>query len=299
LRNEVPPGGLDTAGDAGIKLNDVQLVAVGIRCLVVGHSGDGRVFAAVHIDQFGLPLNGLIRVSLGGKPPWPKQHWLFVNGIGGEYHWLKLACQKLEARFGRKTVGVFNRGDRILCDLVECTGERSARQNGSTTSQGYLISRTESSRNAQRLLKENLELMLQPDMAGTDAVVVAHSQGCLLLRLVLEDLVTNGEGAIRNRMREHLRVNTFGNPSINWLAENNPAMKLRSFSRSTEHFANRADFVAGLGVLRPQDEAVGDDNGYSNVFVNENWKGHLFGAQYSLDANDYTDGPRSWLLNTA
>jgi hypothetical protein len=182
---------------------------------------------------------------------------------------------------------------------VEYAGERGARQNGSTTSQDLLISRTESSRNAERLLKESLELMLRPGRAGTDAVVVAHSQRCLVLRLVLEDLVNNAGGAMRDRMRQHLRVNTFGNPGINWRVENNPARELRSFARTTEHFANRADFVARLGVLGPRKETVGDDNGYSNVFVNESWKGHLFGAQYSLDDDDYVEGDRSWLLTTA
>jgi hypothetical protein len=159
---------------------------------------------------------------------------------------------------------------------VECAGERGARQNGSTTSQDLLISRTESSRNAERLLKESLELMLRPGRAGTDTVVVAHSQRCLVLRLVLEDLVNNGGGAMRDRMRQHLRVNTFGNPSINWRVENDPVRELCSFARSTEHFANRANFVAQLAVVGPHNEAVGADNGYSNVFVNENWKGHLF-----------------------
>lgn len=74
-------------------------------------------------DRIDPSSNERIRVSLGSSLPWPDRHWLFVNGICGEYHWLDLACLKLEARFGRKTVGVFNRGDGILWDLVECAGE--------------------------------------------------------------------------------------------------------------------------------------------------------------------------------
>ncbi len=141
--------------------------------------------------------------------------------------------------------------------------------------------------------------MLQPENVGPDSVVVAHSQGCLLLRLVLEDLVSNGGEAMHNRMRTNLCVYTFGNPSIHWRVENDPARELWSYSRRTEHFANKTDFVARLGVLRPNGGAVANANGYSNVFVNENWKGHLFGAQYSLDANDYTDGRNSLLLTGA
>jgi hypothetical protein len=254
-------------------------------------------------DRIETTPNDLIRVTLGSTPPWPKKHWLFVNGICGEWHWLDLACKKLEDRFGRKTIGVFNRGDGILWDLVECAGERSDRQQGSTRSQDNLIQRTASSRKAQELLGENLKLMLgQPE---PDSVVVAHSQGCLLLRLVLEDLANDRDETLHRRMEDHLCVFTFGNPSIHWKAENNPGLALASYSRRTEHFANRTDFVANLGVLRPRDETHGNNagggdgtnDGYSNVFVNENWKGHLFGAQYSLDARDYTRNRESWLLN--
>ena len=47
--------------------------------------------------------------------------------------------------------------------------------------------RTKSSREAQELLKVELERALR-DEQGKDIVVIAHSQRCLLLRLALEDL---------------------------------------------------------------------------------------------------------------
>ncbi|KAK4039112.1 hypothetical protein C8A01DRAFT_16875 [Parachaetomium inaequale] len=243
-------------------------------------------------DRIGTTPNDLIRVASGSSPPRRKQHWLFVNGIGGEYHWLDLACKKLKERFGRNTVGVFNRGDGILWDLVECAGERSHREQGNTTSKDNLIQRTASSMEAQALLGESLGLMLQ--QAGPDAVVVAHSQGCLLLRLVLEDLANTDDKKIHKQMEDNLCVFTFGNPSIHWKVENRPDVALASYSCRTEHFANNTDFVAKLGVLSDE---TGGDNGYSNVFVNESWKGHLFGAQYSLDDGDYNGGHESWLLN--
>jgi hypothetical protein len=44
-------------------------------------------------DRIDLSSNKRIRMTLGSSPPWPDQHWLFVNGICGEYHWwLDLAC---------------------------------------------------------------------------------------------------------------------------------------------------------------------------------------------------------------
>jgi hypothetical protein len=51
--------------------------------------------------------------------------WLFVNGIGRELFWLQLAYNKLRAIFHRNITGVFNRGDGLLWDIIECAGQRS------------------------------------------------------------------------------------------------------------------------------------------------------------------------------
>jgi hypothetical protein len=77
---------------------------------------------------------------------------------------------------------------------------------------------------------------------------------------------------IRERKNlKRLRVFTFRNPSYDW---DFPDVY-------TEHFANKEDFVAQLGVLR-------DGRNYrGTIFKNTSWTGHLFGAQYSLDPGDY------------
>ena len=224
------------------------------------------------------------------------EHWLFVNGIAGEYTWLRDACKKLDDsfKFGRETVGIFNRGDGVLWDLIECGGQRTA------SGQGDLIEQTASSMQARASLREALEYRLM-DGQSKPVVVVAHSQGCLVTRLVLEDLITGNDRAILGpQMRRRLYVFTFGNPSIHWKVEGAPTHQaLKSFCRRTEHFANRTDYVASLGVLR-QPTAGNDtpDEGFSNVFVNEVWKGHLFGAQYGLEAANYMGGQESWLLSS-
>lgn len=223
-----------------------------------------------------------------------EERWFFVNGIGGEYYWLGLACQKLAQEYGRKVVGVFNRGDGLLWDLVECAGQRSAREHGSTNSQDLLCEATTSSVSAQGILYERLKRALGLGEPKS-VVVVAHSQGCLVLRLALEQLIRDGDEKVKQKMRDNLCVFTFGNPSIHWM--------VHEYSRRTEHYANETDFVAKLGVLRLQSKnnTDGVQNGYSDrtVFVNKTWKGHMFGAQYSLDKDDYVnaEGERSWLLN--
>lgn len=117
----------------------------------------------------------------------PNEHWLFINGIGVEYPWLRLACEKLEDKYGRKVVGIFNRGGGLLWDLIECAGQRSDRLRGNTASQDTLIQATKSSAVAQETLYNRLKSILEKseDSLGP-RVMVARSQGCLVLCLVLQ-----------------------------------------------------------------------------------------------------------------
>jgi hypothetical protein len=90
-----------------------------------------------------------------------KEHWLFVNGIGGEVQYLRLACRKLAARYLRPITGIFNRGDGLFWDLGECAGERIERKNGgSTSSQANFCRRTKSSMEAEELLTKELKCQL-------------------------------------------------------------------------------------------------------------------------------------------
>ncbi|GLB03954.1 hypothetical protein AtubIFM57258_009669 [Aspergillus tubingensis] len=249
------------------------------------------------------------------------EKWLYVNGIGGELFWLHLACKKLARQYSREIRGVFNRGDGLLWDLVECAGERTAQRNGTAKEQKKLIQRTKSSRMAQESLVKELKSALKANPVPKHVVMIAHSQGCLLLRLALEqilnDSVNNTE--IPERMKKHLCIFTFGNPSVDWKWElgeqhieqvNLDDQQLDDFTNlsshvlRTEHFANDNDFVAKLGVLN---ESKSENSGYApeHVFINEkeDWaSGHLFGSQYSLDPDDYLNagsklsGKRSWLL---
>jgi len=77
--------------------------------------------------------------------------------------------------------------------------------------------------------------------------------------------------------------------------------ELEELFRRAEHFANDTDFVAKLGVLKRTVAAgagaamVSDGYSADTVFVNTRWKGHLLGAQYSLNRDDYVNsaGERS------
>ena len=283
------------------------------------------------------------------KLTWNREEtWFFVNGIAGEVYWQKLALKKLVEKFsngirahttagtsgqsatlggsggqkgpeggGQSTEirGIFNRSDGILWDLIECAGERYF---GTVVVRDGVIQRTKSSQIAQEELKLQLKAALNKNQMEGQAkggrhlvVVVAHSQGCLLLRLVLEELGTDSK--FDEQMRTRLRVFTFGNPSFDW--------DVHDLVNHTEHFANKKDFVAKLGVLRDYhcplcwSEKVNhpyhcracsvskSKHRQQFIFVNETRTGHLFGAQYSLEQGDYIcinrSGKRSMLLDCA
>jgi hypothetical protein len=159
---------------------------------------------------------------------------------------------------------------------------------------------------AQRVLSRELSAALQNESSNGYIVMIAYSQGCLLLRLVLQDFVRNN--AHQNAMRERLMVFTFASPSIDWMGTHEgKRIRLCEYVKHTEHFANERDFVARLGVLKSTEEGdlrnLGylDENENSFLFINRNsdWIGHLFGAQYSLRAQEYVDGNASRLLACA
>jgi hypothetical protein len=250
----------------------------------------------------------------------PAESWIFVNGIGGEAYWNHLAVSKIQDFFfdadnpedhsedatARRTVikSVFNRSDGILWDMLECVTERRsetsvARKRLNTSHGDPLISRTASSREALATLSNTLRSALSDSKSlQKDIVVIAHSQGCLLLRTALQEISSDVQEDFRDVMRSHLHVYTFGSPTYDW--------DVHAYAVITEHFANELDFVAKLGVLRrfssSPAESVKNDLTYCSrcragdekhlpkqrIFVNnKRQSGHLFGSQYSLQPRDY------------
>ncbi|TIC26228.1 hypothetical protein E3Q11_03157 [Wallemia mellicola] len=222
----------------------------------------------------------------------PEEKWLFLNGICGEYQWLELGCNKLRDRFKKEITGIFNRSDGIIWDLIECAGERNEKNKRS------LLQLTKSSMDAQNVLKKELVDALWPNTNGKAAhqvVMIAHSQGCLILRLVLQKILDEYKAkAQRDDLINRLNIFTFGNPGLDWKTKDG-SESLHRYTKLTEHFANKEDFVAKLGILNSYDF---DQRGYLNdhVFISE-CKGHWFGSQYSLSKDDYYLGENSMFLN--
>ncbi|KAL4723514.1 hypothetical protein ACLX1H_009149 [Fusarium chlamydosporum] len=229
----------------------------------------------------------------GGPPSQPNEKWLFINGIANEFFWFQRSCDKIRDTFNREVTGVYNRSDGILWDFIECCGERSDGEPNA------LIERTHSSKAAQEALEQELQAALWPATGkfSDKVVMIAHSQGCLVLRLALQMLLAETpEGSPQRReIKERLRIFTFGNPSIDWNVIDGTEQPLSKYVHTTEHFANETDFVAMLGVVMHRDDP---GSGYdpNMVFYSKTGKAHLFGAHYSLEVDAYHHGENSQLL---
>lgn len=226
-------------------------------------------------DHLGKPLPATYTTETPPNYKFNEESWLFINGIGGEYHWLKQYCDRVSKRFGRKVQGIFNRGDGLLWDLIECIHQRNFAQDTTSSKQA--------TDEMEKVLMSNLENAKIKKIA-----MIAYSQGCLVLKLSLIRILNN-PNVDKKVLSKKLRVFTFGNPSIDWLYGEED---LSVYSSYTEHFANSEDFVSKLGVIHE------DQKNYhgSKIFINENRKGHLFGTQYSLVNTLYNDGQTSQLL---
>ncbi|KAF5702868.1 hypothetical protein FMUND_13294 [Fusarium mundagurra] len=239
------------------------------------------------------PSPTYISALQGGPPSPPNEKWLFINGIANEFFWFQRSCDKIRDTFNREVTGVYNRSDGILWDFIECCGERTGGEPNT------LIERTQSSKAAQKALEQELRASLWPaaDEVPDKVVMIAHSQGCLVLRLALQTLVTETpRGSPQRRIiKERLRIFTFGNPSIDWKVIDGTEQPLSKYVHTTEHFANETDFVAMLGVVMHRDDR---GSGYdpNMIFYSKTGKAHLFGAHYSLGVDAYHGGENSQLL---
>jgi hypothetical protein len=286
----------------------VQRVALTLTYILKqGRSAPPRGLGDLHMnarlpsdfDKDGNPPPPTYTSKLEGdvKSP-PNEQWLFINGIANEFFWFQRSCDKVRDTFRREVKGVYNRSDGILWDLIECASERNA----ASDKQNEIIERTPSSKAAQSSLEKELTEALWPTSRAAPAkvVMIAHSQGCLILRLVLQKLV--GENPKRSQkmkdMKERLRVFTFGNPSIDWRVMSDGMKPLSEYASVTEHFAHEVDFVAMLGVATHcKDRNSGYDR--ESIFFSKGGRGHLFGAHYSLETGAYENGPKSKLLGAA
>ncbi|PVH67265.1 hypothetical protein DL98DRAFT_386718, partial [Cadophora sp. DSE1049] len=197
----------------------------------------------------GIPEDGLKSTEDQYSRAWAPhddEYWIFLNGICVGKNWLQNNIDRLSRTFHRPVVGVHNKTDGVIFDLVQCLIQRS------------LLFATLDIRECYVLVKKAL---YRPGIKKV--ILILHSQGGIEGGMVVDWLLNE----VPQDLLQYLEVYTFGNianhfnnPYRNALssaaagsyAVNESADPLKIHNRAIshiEHYANSFDFASRWGVL--------------------------------------------------
>lgn len=165
------------------------------------------------------------------------EQWIFLNGVACGEHWMKSCLNRLALTFGRPIIGVHNRTDGVVFDVIECLIQRNL---------GYA---TNDVRVCYRIVKEKL---YNPQYSKI--VFILHSQGGIEGGLVLDWLLQE----LPQNLLSKLEVYTFGNAANHF---NNPYRTVGSQCKAEEKPLEASlDVVAGAGENQaPKSDRIGAD----------------------------------------
>ncbi|KAI1082578.1 hypothetical protein F5B20DRAFT_578248 [Whalleya microplaca] len=139
------------------------------------------------------------------------EQWIFLNGVAVGEAWLQNNIDRLALTFKRPIIGVHNRTDGIIFDVIECLIQRNF---------GYA---TGDIREAYKIVKEKL---YNPQYSKV--VFILHSQGGIEGGMVLDWLLQE----LPQDLLAKLEVYTFGNASNHF---NNPHRHVGSQETEQKH----------------------------------------------------------------
>ncbi|PGG96703.1 hypothetical protein GX51_07702 [Blastomyces parvus] len=203
------------------------------------------------------------------------ERWIFVNGVMVGNRGLANNCARLSQTFGRPITGIHNPTNGLVWDIIECIFQRSFAYNT------YSI----------RYTYDHLKHCLT-DPTVHKVVLIAHSQGGIIVSMALDLLFTN----LSAENMAKLEVYTFGSAAAHF---NNPMRAIQTTSAPTstpsvssstrrrrtkgviryiEHYVNGDDIVPRWGVMYNVRLAKTRYSG--RVFIRNGATGHMFNQHY-------------------
>ncbi|GIK07926.1 hypothetical protein Aspvir_003596 [Aspergillus viridinutans] len=241
-----------------------------------------------------LALNKVVCTLLNGKIPedglksteddhsaaWKRhddESWIFLNGVAVGKHWLQSNIDRLSRTFHRPVVGVHNRTNGIIFDIIQCLIQRALLYSNANVRQCHM------------LIKKAL---YAPGIKKV--VLILHSQGAIEGGMILDWLYDE----VPHDLLKQLEVYTFGNaanhfnnpyrvhiPSVGAGSKLAPAQWQTRSKRAVahiEHYANSKDFVSRWGVLHFTRKVTEDprENRFMGRVFERPGRGHQLNQHY-------------------
>ena len=171
-------------------------------------------------------------------------YWFFVNGmIAPESAVLSHVCY-LNELFGCNMNHIYNPSNGLFCDLWQIYKTRILNKNDPDIS-------------------NTVAKLISALMSGKKCIVIAHSQGGLIMSRVMDKLLKDEYAAV---LCKNLEVYTFGSAMDHFVKPHTEMI--------SEHFINENDFVARVGVSSYKSKING------SIFTRKNAVGHLLDRNY-------------------
>lgn len=220
--------------------------------------------------------------SKNGKK-FPRESWLFVNGVCTDRGWLGLNCEMLAETFGRSILGIHNRTFGPVFDRLKGIILRAFGYTTDEVRQLYAVTKQEllDEDNRRVVLIGHSQVRISAVfessfMSGPldcmSIIFIFYSihlpQGGTIISTVVDRLLsTLGEGHLRK-----LEVYTFG------CAANH--MQGDKVLKCIEHFANKYDFVARTGVMAYHPSVMPGNKYDGTLYIDLVSTGHLLNMHY-------------------
>ncbi|KAM5349730.1 hypothetical protein ACJ41O_006235 [Fusarium nematophilum] len=218
-----------------------------------------------------IPDGGLPSTEDFYSRQWPQhndEYWIFLNGICVGRNWLQHNVDRIARTFHRPVVGVHNKTDGVIFDLVQCLIQRA------------LLYATQDVRDLYLLVKAAL---LNPDKKKV--VLILHSQGGIEGGMIVDWLLDEMPAETLQKLEIYTfgnLANHFSNPSR---GEHPETGKPVPAIPHIEHYANDSDFACRFGVLNFARHAK--KKGYENRFMGQVFVNRRGGHQLN---QHYLDG---------
>ncbi|KAE9369930.1 hypothetical protein N431DRAFT_547227 [Stipitochalara longipes BDJ] len=145
------------------------------------------------------------------KPGHEHEQWIFLNGVAVGKHWLQSNVDRLALTFGRPVLGVHNKTNGIIFDVLQCLIQRNF---------NYA---TQDIRDCYSIVKSTL---YDPNLSKV--VFILHSQGGIEGGMIIDWLLQE----VPQDLLAKLEVYTFGNAANHF---NNPHLHLLSQHAALSH----------------------------------------------------------------